>query len=171
MVVLLIIGLIAAISIPVLRSTKSKGQQDFVDHLQDLVALGWRRALSDQKTCRVFFDIKKRTMRVEQESGLDGQGEPIFKQLEATYGTTAYSWPDTIEIKQFFIDGKEAGKAGRELITVFFYILPQGYSQAILINLVDKDKKINNAEKGKPFSIEINPFSVQLTRYETFQQP
>ena len=51
---------------------------------------------------------------------------------------------------------------------VWFYIMPDGTSQSIIINI--EEQELNDVSNNL-FALSINPFYSQVTEYETFQTP
>ena len=53
--------------------------------------------------------------------------------------------------------------------SVWFYIIPEGMVQNVVINMTDtKDVRDNQA---RPVGLILNPFSAQLKIYDSFQKP
>jgi hypothetical protein len=78
--------------------------------------------------------------------------------------------PDQIIIKQFFIEGFDMmAKFGRSKSkSVWFYIMPEGMVQSVVINFVDtKDTQDNQPPS---FGLILNPFTAQCKIYDTFQK-
>lgn len=164
MVVLFIIGLIAAIALPNLQGLlPGYKRREFIANLQTIFSLTRQHALATNKAHRVFFDFKKRTIQVEYEDTISKEGQPIFKPVQGTYQKYSLQWPETVEIKQFYIQGQdEMARAGREVLTGWVYIVPQGYAQDLIINMMDGSKQI---------SLVLNPFTMRLKVYDSFQKP
>lgn len=171
-IVVLLLGIIGAISIPNLRYLMpGYKRKEFVTHVSGLVQLGWQNALVSQKLHRLFFDLKTRTMRLEIETRKPENTQEFFEPVKLVNVSAQYQWPDTIEIKQFFIDGNNVmGAAGFKAETMWFYIVPEGMVQEVIINLVDTKER--DAEK-KPFSFSlvVNPFTANLKMHEGFSKP
>lgn len=161
----MIIGLMATIIVPNLQQQIPGYQRKaFIAELNNLLALGWQNALITQKAHRVFFDIKKEIIRLEIE-------EPAavttgFKPVPQTYKKTFYEIPPNIEIKDFFLDGVNEYRPDREVLTFWFFIVPEGMSQEVVINMID-----TSGAAPVKIGLVLNPFTVQLKEYDSFQKP
>ncbi len=141
-------------------------------HIMALARLSWQQALATQKAFRLFFDIEKRTIKIEQETNKkDKDGIPTFKLVTIPYLASTYEWPENIVIKQFFIDKQDMmTRPGIKTQEVWFYIAPDGIVQPVIINLLDTNEF---DATGKPvrISLAMNPFTGQFKEYEEFQKP
>jgi hypothetical protein len=170
-----IVGILLSIAIPNLAPRRQGYQRkQFVDHLNALLQAAWQNALVTNKLHRVNFDITKRIVSVEEQTDKkNAMGEPVFAPMGSRYLNSTYQWPEnTFEVKNFFInnrdefnltlDSKGKGK-------IWFFIVPQGLAQPVIINLYD----IKSTQSGKPlgFSLVLNPFLVQFKEYDEFQKP
>ena len=164
MVVLFIMGLIAAIALPNLQGLlPGYKRREFIANLQNMFSLTWQHALATNKAHRVFFDFKKRIVQVEIEDHVTKEGNPVFKPVQGTYQKYTTQWPEALTIKQFFIEGQdEMARAGREILTAWVYIVPQGYAQDLIINMLDGTRQVG---------LVLNPFTMRFKTYDTFQKP
>ncbi len=161
----MIIGLMATIVIPNLQQRLPGYQRKaFLSELNNLLALGWQNSLITQKVHRVFFDTKKRIIKLEiEDPAVVTTG---FKSVPQTFRKTYYEIPPSIEIKDFFLDGVNEYRPDREVLTFWFFIVPEGMSQEVVMNMIDTS--------GTPqvhIGLVLNPFTVQLKEYDTFQKP
>ena len=86
---------------------------------------------------------------------------------------TTVAIPASFSFKQFFVEGyDEIGKygVGKKLESLWFFIVPDGLSQSVIINIVNKKEK-GTAERFRPIGLVLNPFMVQFKAYDTFQKP
>lgn len=164
-----ILAVIAAIAVPALQQRMQRNhRQDMVQNLNRLAALAWQQALSTHKLHRLLFNFDKRMVTIEQDSGTTGtDGQPKFQPLTGTFTNTAYTWHDTIEIRQFFIEGvNELTGAGKKVLSMWIYITPEGLAQDALITGTEQKPK-----QEVPFSLTLNPFSAQFTYHDTIIKP
>lgn len=175
MVVIIILGLIAAIAIPNLAGLK-KGQERklFVENLNMVMSAAWFNAMATNAVHKINFDLKNRIITIEAEAQVP-QGakektktpqQPLFATLPVAFQKKQIQWPETLEIKQFFIDGKNDIVPGRTITKVWFYIVPEGQSQEVLLNMAD-----NSLNPPVQFSLVINPFTGRFKEYDAFQKP
>ena len=168
-----IIGLIAAVAIPNLFKRRPLYEQKaFVTALNAFMAEAWQRGLTTQKTQKVVFDLQERKVRLEQEMNkLDPQGAKTFTPVVVQYAPAAPSWPQTFEIQQFFVQGAdELSSRTQTKNAVWFFVLPGGLAQEVIINIVDT-KTQNDRDEGKKTGLVLNPFTVQFKTYDEFQSP
>ncbi len=168
MVVILLLGIVATIVIPNLQQrVPGHKRKAFISELNTLMALGWQDALASQKIIRVFFDVEKRVVSLESEEPGASAGEVMYKPITQTYRANSYEWPEQIEIKNFFIDGNdELNQPERKTSSMWFYIMPEGLSQNVIINVEDTSQT-----QPIRLGLVLNPFTVQLKEYDTFQKP
>jgi prepilin-type N-terminal cleavage/methylation domain-containing protein len=174
LVVIALIGLLTTVVIPNFRKlSPKKERQLFIGQLNGLTRFAWQQALTTKKLHALVFDFKNNQMRVEQATGTVKDGMPELKPVKRTYIKTATAIPKTIQIKNFIIEGfdeitKSVGGASKTYET-FFFILPDGLTQAVTINFIDT-KDVNAARKPRQFGLVLNPFTAQFTTHDSFQK-
>jgi len=172
LIVIALMGLLGAIIVPNLRRvTPRYERQDFIARFNALVQLGWRNALIQHKTYQITVDIAKKHVSLLVESQEKGRkAEKQFKKSAELYDTSI-AWPETLQVKQFFVEGFDmmAQFVSKPTAEIWFYIVPEGMAQDVIINLVDtKDLKDN---LPRAVSLVLNPFNAQFKVYDTFQKP
>lgn len=175
MVVIAILGILTAVAIPNLFSRKPFYEQKaFVTSLNAFMAEAWQRGLTSQKIQKVGFDLQQRKVLLEQETNqLDTNGVYTFTPVVVHYAPAAPSWPESFDIQQFFVQGvDELSSQGkqRQAHTIWFFLLPGGLAQEVVINMLDTKNKGHDHE-GKKSSLVLNPFTVQFKTYDEFQTP
>ncbi len=168
LVVIMLMGIVATMIIPNLQQRLPGHQRKaFVNELNTLLAFGWQSALATQQVHKVSFDLNARKANLEVEEVSADGSTVVDKPVTQAYRKTSYEWPETIEIKNFYIDGvDDLGKTDRDVFNVWFYIVPEGLSQQIIMNVVDTSQT-PQIELG----LVLNPFTAQLKTYDTFQRP
>ena len=162
-----------AITIPNLLKRKPLYEQKaFVASLNAFMAEAWQRGLTTQKIQKIVFDIPQRTVLLEQETNQqDPQGGAQFSPVVVQYAPAAPSWPQSFEIQQFFVQGAdELASRTSTKHTVWFFVLPGGLAQEVIINMVDT-KNQTDLDEGKKIGLVLNPFTVQFKTYDEFQNP
>jgi len=173
MVVLTLIGLLAAIISPNFRRRQPAQEvQQFVGALNALLRLAAQQASVMGKLHRIYFDFEhnKVTVQVKGE-GKDNKGEQIFKTMKAPYLRNALTWPNHFIPQNFFIEGvDELAEQGdeRNKKKVWFFIMPDGLAQDIIINIVDRNPAYRG--KSKQIGLVLNPFTAQFRMYDSFQK-
>ena len=171
LVVISIIGLLAALAIPTFigRSPRYE-RQEAIARLNALTTLAWQNALIENKIHTINFDFKTGNVSLAIETGKYEKGKPITKPLERRYLDTEFSWPQHLEIKEFLIEKKDAMKEFKgETRSAYFYIMPDGLTQDLIINFVDTKDRTPEG-KARPVGLVINPFNGQFKIYDTFQK-
>ena len=167
LIVVAIMGLISVALIPQFASLQTGyGRKQFISRINQLVQFGWQQAVITRKIHRILFDIKNRKASLEVEAGKSAKSKPVFEQLKQVYLSTTITWPDTIIIKQLFIEGFDEMKRFGKTETIWFYLIPDGMVQAVTINFVDKEQIVDN--KPKPVGLVLNPFTAQFKVYNAF---
>lgn len=169
LIAMLIVAMMTAAVIPFMqRMQLGYERNQFIAHVDSLVQTAWQQAIMTGKVHRILFTFAERTAVIER----DITKSALAKKLEfepVVLANATMSWPSSIEIHQFIIEGFDEMKRSAEgrSKTVWFYLIPDGMTQAVIINAVDKDERINN--KPKPFSLVLNPFLAQFKVYDAFQ--
>ncbi len=176
---MLIIGIVGGALIPQLvQMQPNYERKQFITKLNALVRYSWQQAITTRLVHRILFDFKKRTATAQVQkkpSETDQEKTPKkekedFAPVKGGYISSSFTWPDSIEIKQFKIEGFDEMQrfAGRKTDTLWFYIVPDGMTQVVTINFLDKEQLID----GKPqqMGLVLNPFFAQFKVYDAFQK-
>lgn len=172
LVALGIIGLLGAALVPNLRrENPAQERKNFVSELNKLMSYAWFNGVTQNKVQRIVFDFNASIVRLEQQTQKTehpGQ-EAEYVPIKRTHTATSLAWPKHYEIKNFFIEGyDEAAKYSGSLDTTWFFLVPDGLTQDVILNIVDT-KNIKSSRKGTPFSLVLNPFSAQFKEFNHFQ--
>lgn len=163
MVAITILALIMRFAMPNIGGNKPRYIRDaFVARLNALTHLAWQRALVTHKIQRVTFDMgKSQIMLSEQTDELESNGEPKFAPSTGGYVKSSFNYPNTIDIKNFFIEGHDEMKRSGSKAVTWFYVVPEGLAQEVIINFTDKSDRIGS--KMRKFKLELNPFDAQFS--------
>lgn len=169
MVAILIIGLMAAIVSPNLGRKKPEYErQQFLGNLNTLVRLAAQQASATGKLHRLHFDFERNKVSVEVKAeGKNDKGEQAFKPMQAPYLHNSLTWPKYYWVDGFSIEGKDEGSATTKK-TVWFFIMPDGLAQDVIINIFDRNPAYRG--KSKQIGLVMNPFSAQFKIYDSFQK-
>ncbi|OGB84073.1 hypothetical protein A3F66_06150 [candidate division TM6 bacterium RIFCSPHIGHO2_12_FULL_32_22] len=175
MIGLVIIGLLASITIPNLRSLMKKDEhQIFVSNLNSLLSAALDNAVYSEKINRVIFDFINKKVSIEQQTEKKlPSGQMQFEDIDSQYTQSSFDFAKAdLEFINFFIDTKDemnlsVGQAKKE--KVWFYILPDGTAQPVILNIIDMSEQLS--EEERKFSLVLNPFTIQFKEYEKFMQP
>ena len=172
MMVMAIVAVVATVALPnLMQRMPSYERKALVTRLNACMAQVWQQGLVSQKIQRVTFDIQKRTLVLEQETDQVDPvtQQPVYKEVLAQYAGRV-TWPQTFVIKQFFVQGFDELTSQQKTDKIWFYLLPAGMAQEVVINLVDT-KNAPADQEGKKMSLVLNPFTVQFKTYDDFQSP
>lgn len=167
MVALTIMALLAAIISPNFRRRQPEYErQQFLGHLNALMRIALQQAVVMQKLHRVYFDFKNKKITVQiKGEGKDQKGEHIFMPIKAPYLHHTLTVPKNFSIEQFFIEGTDEFKREGQ---AWFFIMPEGLAQDVIINIIDKNKAYR--DKPKKIGLVLNPFTAQFKVYDSFQK-
>jgi len=173
MIVIAIIGIIGAVIAPNFQGKTPRYERElFIARFNTLVQYGWQQALLTHKIHRINVDVGKKliTLTVQSEEK-DKTGENAYKPLANPVQETECTIPDQIILKQFFIEGLDmmAKFSRSKTASVWFYIIPEGMVQNVVINFNDTKDMLNN--QTRPVGLVLNPFSAQFKVYDAFQKP
>lgn len=171
MIVLFLIGIMAATMVPNFQGRKPRQERkQFLQRLNGLVHYGWQSAIMTHKLHRVFFDLKKNKAWLEVEAGgKDIKGEQAFVPVSSAYVSHEVTIPEQLKIKNFMIEGKEEISSGFHLKVAWFFIVPDGLTQDVVINMTDTKDTIGS-DKARHIGLVLNPFSAQFKVYDEFQK-
>lgn len=164
MIVLVLIGLMGAAIAPNLAYyVKKQKHQEFVLKLESFMYQVKQQALLTGKVQQVFFEFKeKKIIALTYDETFSDQplsnrfSRSKIKQIELD---------QSFELQNFFIQGNDEVRSGSTRDTAWFYIMPDGSSQDVVINFTYGE------EQEQKLGIKINPFSAQVFSYDTFQFP
>lgn len=174
MVVIAIIGILLTFLAPnVTKLVLPRRERElFISKLNALTRFAWQHALIERKAHKISVDFTKKVMWIEMATGVIKKDQPETVRLKGAYTPTALSIPKNIDIKGFIIEGfdeKSRYGGGRGTEESWFYIMPDGLTQAVTINFIDtKDR--NPAGKPRQFGLVLNPFTAYFNAYDSFQK-
>lgn len=168
----MIIAIMATTFVPQLwRRAPRYERNQFIGKLSSLTRFAQQHAITTNRLHQIFFDLAAGTVTLkEQGQGRDEKGEQSFVPLKDSPFPSIITIPSQLQIKQFFIDGSDAMSAfvGRPTEKVWFFIVPNGLSQSVIINMVDTKQLV--AGRPKPVGLVLNPFTLQLNVHDEFQK-
>ncbi len=174
LIAIALLGAMAAIVFPRIKTKGSAAQRtEFVTNLNALTQFAWQNAVVSRKVQRLEFDFQQKKIVVTQATGTkDMDGKLQFGPVTRAYVNTSMTIPSQLDCKNFYVEGfDEMGRfTGKKTEAVWFYVVPEGLAQSVIINIVDiKDRaKMGRAHE---MSLVLNPFSAQFDAYDTFKQP
>ena len=153
---------------------KKAGQErnEFLARLNSLTQLARQNALTLNKLYKVVFDFKKKMISLEQATTQkDAKGQPKFEPAKVTHLQTSIPWPAYLQIKNFYIEGSDeaARHVGRELGETWFFVVPDGLTQRVTINVADTNDRDADG-RPKKIGLVLNPFNAQFIAYDTFKK-
>ena len=173
LIVIAIIGVLGAVLMPnIQRSTPRYEREEFIARFNALLQYAWQHALVTHTTQQITVDIAKKTITLLTATDeKDNSGAMVFKPIVSPVQDTTCPLPDQINIKQFFIEGFDmmAKFSRAKAATVWFYIIPEGMTQDVVLNFVDTKDTHDN--KPVQIGLVLNPFTAQFKIYDTFQKP
>lgn len=119
-----------------------------------------------------FFNFEQNSISIkEQSSEINASGESVFTDIKGTGLRTFIEIPRHIQVKQFLIEGSDAMTvfAGRPTQEAWFFIIPDGLSQEVIINIVDTRDRLSNGS-ARSIGLVLNPFMAQFKIYDEFQK-
>jgi type II secretory pathway pseudopilin PulG len=164
MVMLMIIGIMGAVVAPNLSYFSSKKEKtEFVTNFEELIHRTRQEALLSGKVHQLFFDFQKHLVipKVYSDSVVDESKHQRFVPA----AIAPMELDIRFELQNFYIQGKDEVRSGTVRNNAWFYIMPDGSSQDVVINFVYGD------EEEKQLGIKVNPFYARVFIYDTFQIP
>jgi prepilin-type N-terminal cleavage/methylation domain-containing protein len=171
---LAIIAIVAAVALPNIgKLMPSYKRKQFLSTVDSIVQTGWQQAVVTHSIHKVLFDLSNRTVSLERATDKkDAQGNVEYVSTKAGGASTHCSIPTFIEIKQFFIEGYDeiARYSGnKNAARVWFFIMPEGECQKVIINMIDNSSSAH--DQLKQISLLLNPLTARFYVYNEFQKP
>ncbi|MGC2310897.1 MAG: type II secretion system protein [Candidatus Babeliaceae bacterium] len=155
--------LVATLVVP-LFTRKKKVVEGFTLQLNGVLARVYTNALITGQVHKITWDFERDQIIAEKGTGeKSASGEDIFVPLSESYTKSSIKIPEILEIKNFFVQGKDE-LAGAVTKKAWFFIMPQGLAQSVIINIVDTDS-------DHLYGLVLNPFTVQVKLYDEFKKP
>jgi type II secretory pathway pseudopilin PulG len=143
----------------------------FLNRLNGLMQTAIQRAIKRRMLHKIVFDLDKRIISLEEVVDEKETKKPT-KPIRESLLSAPCPIPDSIEVKQLFVEGfDEIARymGNRKAARVWFFVLPNGSAQAVIINMMDASQEIAN--NPKVISLVLNPFSIQFDVYDDWQKP
>ena len=176
LVAIVIIGIMATIVMPRLLYKKTTELDTFIENISLLTQVGYEQAVITGQIHRLFFNMKADSpyiqLQVEKKEDGDKKQKASapqkasareFKPVSIAYITTQIPFDSALSIQNFFIKNIDEAQGGT-LKDAWYYILPSGLSQEIIITIADSQKNMLR-------SLVLNPFTVKFSVYDTPQKP
>lgn len=175
MIVIAIIGVISMVVAPnFFKRVPLYAQKEWVTTLNAVARQAWVQALETGRPQKVTFNLAQRTIGLyRQTRDFDRDGKPVFAPVALDQLPQNYQWPEQFEIKQFYIEGVDeisAHSSEKTMEDVWFFIVPDGMAQEVVMNVVDVNDTHHSID-GQELSLVLNPFRVQFEMYDEFQNP
>lgn len=171
-----ILALISLIALPNIKHLMPGYQRkQFLSSLDRLVLVGWQQALVTGNIHKVIFNLNTRMITLEQQKNtVDQKGASASAYVPAKGNgiSTQCSIPESIEIKQFFIEGfdevsRYAGN--KNAAQIWFFIMPNGFCQNVVINMIDTSTK-DSSQGIKQIGLVLNPLNGRFYAHDEFQK-
>lgn len=169
LITLLILGVISAFVVPTFLTKNAKTPRKlFCAQFSVLMQESLACAIVSNKIHQIYFDFEGRKIivKIHEPAQIGTTEHDKFAPIPQGSYPQPIAIPESLDVKNFFINGKDEFASGNTKHTAWFYIMPNGTSQSIILNIHD-DESVNQSS----FAITINPFYSQVKEYDTFQQP
>lgn len=169
LVVLLLISILGSLVLPTFFSKKQGVvKKEFISNFTTLVQEALHASVTNKKIHQLFFDFDQNFIVVKEQDINSTETDP-HKQFKVIKDPSAkITIPSQLAVQNFFIQNNDEFGAGTTTHESWFYIMPDGTSQPVLINILDQDP---DKAESDPFSISVNPFYSQVQSHDSFQTP
>ena len=151
--IVIAIALIAIMAITIIPKFTRRGDEQtrILSDINLILRVAYINALITGKVHRLLFNLKSSTMFLQKEH------DKNFVSVYISYMPSKTTWNSAYKIVQFLVKGKDEiiTGAGAATSEVWFFIMPDGLAQEVTITF-------SNEDTGESFSLELNPFSVQM---------
>ena len=140
MVVIFIIALVTAISIPRFLRSPIPVTQQFVHKLNKFVIHAVEQALQESEARRVFFNLSASEVEIQTSAGQSVGGSLVI--------------PEELQIDDVVINGQSQFQSGGTKRTFYFLIDSEGVSQEVRLFLIEQ-----TSSGARNFEFLLNPFT------------
>lgn len=168
LVILLLIAISMSFVIPRFITNRPGIQQKkFFADFASMVSDTMYQAITSKTTHQIFFDFDHHIIIVKKHQPIPDESNQHkhFIPLAQSVFHSRLTIPDFFTIRNFIVQAEEQMKSGMTMHDAWFYIMPDGTSQATILNIED-----DSQDTPARFSITINPFYSQATLHDTFQK-
>lgn len=170
LILLLIVSIFATSVIPTfVNKQRDAVKKDFIANFTTLMKDSLYQAITTSKVHQIYFDFNQNQIIPKvQDLSVDAQSKHSKFKPISNNSNASIAIPQHITVRNFFIQNEDELSNKSKLDDAWFYIMPDGTSQSIIMNLEYSDPESQDIEQ---FAITINPFYSQVTQHETFQKP
>lgn len=168
-VLALIAGLGAMVVPNLFRNQAAVERKQFVADVKKLLQQAVKFAVYQNKVVQVYCNFEDHEMvlrEFDQQSNEENKHKK-FKVMKKNGKPVTIFWPEDIVVKNFVINEKDEVLSSAKLQDVWFYIMPDGTSQPVVVNCIDQN---DLQQEDLKFSFVINPFYARVQFYEKFQK-
>lgn len=168
LVLLLLISIATSMLAPrFITNRPGKLQKQFFSELSMLIADTTYQSIMSKKVYQVFWDFNTHTIAVKKHQKMPGEPNKNrhFVDIPKDIFHSKIKIPEQFTIRNFIVQGKDEMTTGKKLDDAWFFIMPDGTSQPVTINIDDETQ-----DTIAHFSITINPFYSQATLHDHFQK-
>ncbi len=140
MVVILLIGIVTAISIPRFLRSPVPVTEQFIHKLNTLVTQTVEQSLQESEARRVFFNLSASEVEIQTI-----QGQTVGRSIAI---------PDEVQVDDVVINGVSQFQAGGTKRTFYFLIDSEGVSQEVRLSLIEQ-----TSSGPRNFEFLLNPFT------------
>lgn len=172
MVVFALLTLLGAFVVPnFFKNKQGAERKEFLQSFESLLKDAILRSIMTHEMHQIYLDIAHQAIqtRTYDAASIETNQHKKFKQVKDADYLTQINFLKRFTIQNFYINGVDEVVPGNAMQDVMFYVMPDGTSQAIMVNLVDQDEDGLTADI--PFSFQINPFYARMTTYDAFSTP
>lgn len=169
LVLLLLISLFASFAIPrFIGGRKGAPQKQFFTLFATLISDSVYQAVTTKKIHQIYFDLAGKEILVKIYHPMPDETDKHkqFKFASSESFNNKIRLPNSFILRNFYMTGEELLKGGSITNDAWFYVMPDGTSQPVIINIEDENETANNL-----FSITVNPFYSQVKLHDTFSKP
>ncbi|MBN1549283.1 type II secretion system protein [Candidatus Babeliales bacterium] len=170
-VAIALLAFATSIVVPALRQRRVTYQRDdLVINLNALMKLGWEQAIITGKVHRVWFNLGKNLIEIQVQQDKNSGQDKSFIRIDSEYLRPSYEWAQSLQLKDFFIEGEDELHKHHQTDEVWFFITPDGLTQNVSLNIFDT-QDTQQSDAGAGFSLILNPFTAQFSVQSSFYYP
>lgn len=169
LIILTLISVATSFVIPRFLNNKPRSaQKKFFTEFNTLIGDTVLQAVKNKTVYQIYFDLNKHKIIIKKynEKIEEDNKHLKFEIVPKDIFLNEIDLPSAFSIQNFFVQGKDEFSPRIKMNDAWFYIMPDGNSQAVIININD-----DSDNRETKFSITINPFYSQVKLHDAFQTP
>jgi|GEM_PF-5985623 len=166
---ILLLAVLGGLVLPnIFRKNEDKLTRTFINDFAMMLQTAVTTAMQEDKVVQVYVDVPQELimLKIQDPANRNPSIHEHFIDLEKSHSKVIL--PNWLHIQNFYIQNNDEVQSGRALQKVWFYAMPDGTVQPVIINFTNEHPDLLHDKK---LSIIVNPFLGHVSTFYEFKQP